>query len=133
MSISLETLALARKYTDEHGGGGSGRPIYYGTTAYWNAQTGLVSEEGAIYIYSDASSVDGGSGNTVNIPGMKIGDGAAYVVDLPFMSGSDAAVVENHIADSDMHTTSAEKDFWNNKVSAGISQSDPENLVLTNN
>lgn len=86
------------------------RPIYYDTEAGWNDQTNLVSEEGAIYIY------------TYEIAGetrfkMKIGDGNAYLIDMPFVI--------------DQPVTGLEKDFWNNKVSAFMSLLNEEELVLS--
>ena len=54
------------------------RHIYYDTTANWNAQATMISEAGAIYIYSDYSTVDG-----VSVPGIRIGDGKLR----PFLTG----------------------------------------------
>lgn len=80
------------------------------TTAEWQDLSNYQSKFGSIYIYTDYDVKDG-----VNIPAIKIGDGSAYVVDLPFMSCG---------------VTEEEKDFWNNKVSAVIDPYDSENLVL---
>lgn len=57
--------------------------IYYSNTAGWDGQPSLIAERGAIYVYSDhrTAVIDG---NTVTIPGMKIGDGSTYLIDLPF-------------------------------------------------
>ena len=84
------------------------KQVRFDTTANWNAQTTLVSEANTIYIYTD----HGTSSEGYDIAGIKVGDGLAYVVDLPFI---DEAVTE-HIADSNIHVTPAEKAFWNNKV-----------------
>lgn len=87
-----------------------GYEILAKTTAEWNALPGYVSKSGSIYIYTDYSKDD----QSRDIPALKIGDGLAYVVDLPFMAS----------------VTEADREFWNNKVSAAIHPTDNENLVL---
>lgn len=108
------------------------KPVHIDTTAHWNAQPRLVTKEGHIYIYSDFKLVNG-----VHIPGIKIGDGKAYLIDTPFVYTGDADVVEAkldaHIADMNVHVTPEEKDFWNNKVTGFISSGDAETLVLSKN
>lgn len=99
-------------------------PVYFDTKANWDAQTDLVGEEHAIYIYTDYQEKDG-----QNIAGIKIGDGSAYLIDNPFLD----TIYYDHIQDMDMHITSAERAFWNNKVRAYYSITDRETLVLTNN
>lgn len=74
------------------------------TSAEWAQLTTLVSREGEIYIYSDARS--DAQGNPV--PMAKVGDGNAYVVDLPFTSA-----VDLRITDADIQN-------WNNKVAVRI-------------
>ena len=102
------------------------RHIYYDTTANWNAQTTMVSEAGAIYIYSDYSTVDG-----VCVPGIRIGDGMAYLADLPFASQETLSILTRHINNTDIHITAREREFWNNKVTSVLDRLDAENLVLT--
>ena len=97
-------------YLLNQGGGGGTQEVYYNTTAGWNAQTTLVSQAGVIYVYSDYK-VEGGK----NIPNIKIGDGLAYVVDLPFMN---------------MDVTEAQKAFWNNKVTT-VDSVQNETLIFT--
>lgn len=79
------------------------------TTAEWNTSS-YVSKAGSIYIYTDYSQDEQGR----DIPALKIGDGNAYVIDLPFMAS----------------VTEADREFWNSKVSAAIHPFDSENLVL---
>lgn len=79
------------------------------TTAEWNAMPGYQSKSGSIYIYTDYT-VE----SEQTIPAVKIGDGMAYVVDLPMLTA----------------VTEADRQRWDNKVSAAISPIDPENLVL---
>lgn len=94
-------------------------PMYFGTTEEWDSQTTLVSEENAVYVYTDYKTIDG-----EQIAGFKVGDGLAYVVDLPFTD----AVMESHMNDTDIHVTSEEKAFWNAKVRGIVAG---ENLILT--
>ena len=93
--ISVETLILARKYTEkyvkEHGGGGGGGDgkeyVKYDTTAAWNARSSLTAERGILYVYSDHESyVDPNTGNTVYVPGIKVGDGTSLLSALPFIN-----------------------------------------------
>lgn len=91
-------------------GTGSGDKIMAKTTAQWAQETSLVSVYGGIYIYMDYRQESGD-----NIPAMKIGDGNAYVVDLPFFSTG---------------CTEADRQRWDNKVSAMLSPLDSETLVL---
>lgn len=77
-----------------------GNNIITKTTAEWNVLTSLVSEANTIYVYSDYKTVDG-----VDIPAIKIGDGLAYVVDLPFSTQS---------------ITQEQIDNWDEKVSVQV-------------
>ncbi len=97
-------------------------PIFYDTTANWNAHPELVSVAGYIYVYSDYQT-DGDD----NIPGIKVGDGNAYLIDLPFTD----SLYKEHIEDTVSHITSAERTAWNNKITCYISPTDPTNLIFT--
>lgn len=99
----------ATQLLNEGGGGGGDANIITKTTAEWNALTTLVSELDTIYVYSDFKTVDG-----VNIPAVKIGDGLAYVVDLPF---STRAITQEQIDD------------WDSKVKV---RTDGEKLIFEN-
>ena len=74
------------------------------TSAEWAALTTLVSMPGEVYVYSDGGT--DAQGNP--IPMIKIGDGNAYVVDLPFTTAIDFRI------------TQADIDNWNGKVSVRI-------------
>lgn len=89
------------------------------TTANWNAALGFVPLKGEIIIYSDYETktyTENGETVTKVIPNMKIGDGSAYVQDLPFVDESLRNLLIAHIQNGDIHTTLAEKTFWNSKV-----------------
>lgn len=83
------------------------RPVYYDSKQNWDDRRSLISEEGAIYIYTEED----------KDPRMKIGDGLAYLIDLPF-------VVDEHISQRD-------REFWDNKVSAYLDLGDPEQLIFS--
>lgn len=101
--------------------------IYYDTTENWNRQTSLVSQKGAIYIYSDYKLTD--EDIPKNIPGLKVGDGLAYVVDLPFMDTN----LQEHTDNTLIHISSEDRANWNNKIRCSLDENDQENLIFTNN
>lgn len=101
--------------------------IHFGTTAEWDAQPGLIGQAGHLYIYTDHDTVSG-----VNIPGLKIGDGNAYLIDNPFID-SNVSTVLNHINDTVIHTNQNEKNAWNAKVRCYIDENNNEKLVFTTN
>lgn len=93
------------------------------TTANWNNARGFIPMAGEVIIYDDYQKKtwqveEYGEivTKTENIPGIKIGDGQAYVQDLPFIDKDLRERLMNHINNIDIHTTLAEKIFWNNKV-----------------
>ena len=98
--------------------------IFYDTTANWAEQTTLVSTRGAIYIYSDYQDDNG-----TDIPGFKVGDGLAFVVDLPFVG----KLYNDHLADTVSHITAAERSAWNNKMRCYMDSTDTEKLIFTTN
>ena len=104
------------------------------TTAGWKSMITYVPKSGEVVIYTDYKVATLADGSTVNIPGIKIGDGNSYVVDLPFANDMSSAVVleelDKHIKDTTIHVTQAEKDFWNAKLNYDI---DNEELILTRN
>lgn len=95
------------------------------TTAEWEYWGRQQSQKGIFYIYTDAATVDG-----TEIPGIKIGDGLAYVCDLPFITDYLSQVLLNHINDRVAHITQGERQFWNNKVTSYINKENPNNLVF---
>lgn len=96
------------------------------TTANWNSQKTLISKKDVVYVYTDHESktVDG---KTMDIPGIKIGDGKAYLIDLPFTD----TLMMDHIRNSGIHVTQNEKNFWNNKVRCYIDATNDSNLIFT--
>ena len=93
------------------------------TTTHWNNARGFVPMAGEVIIYDDyqiktwqVEEYGEIVTKTENIPGIKIGDGNAYVQDLPFVDKDLRDKLMTHINNSEIHTTLAEKLFWNNKV-----------------
>ena len=101
--------------------------IRSGTKEYWDEQRSLIGEKNIIYVYTDHQTKTDTWGRVTNIPGIKIGDGKAYLIDLPFTDD----IYITHIKDMAMHCTQEEKDLWNNKVRAFVSRIDPTNLIFT--
>ena len=89
------------------------------TTANWNAARGFVPMAGEVIIYTDYDSYQkeiNGRIKTILIPGIKIGDGGAYVQDLPFVDEDLRDMLMDHINNMDLPVTLGEKTFWNNKI-----------------
>lgn len=103
--------------------------IRYKTTAEWDENLTLISSAGVIYIYSDhiTKEIDG---QTVVIPGLKVGDGTSYLIDLPFIDDGIAADFTEHILNNIIHVTPEDRDFWNNKVSASVVLNDEDYILV---
>ena len=102
-----------------------------GTTAYWNSQLSFIPPKDIIIVYTDGGTIEQ-DGETIPIPRIKIGDGNAYCVDLPFVDDNIIHQVEEHINNMDIHVTAQEKAFWNNKINIDNFLLD-ENLIFTRN
>lgn len=88
------------------------KEIFSNTTDGWNSNITLISKKDCLYVYTDYKKEDG-----KDIPAFKVGDGKAYLIDLPF---------------SYMGNVTAEQiEFWNNKVTAYVDDNDEENLILS--
>ena len=94
------------------------------TTANWDAAIGFIPMQGEIIIYTDHDTmlVDGVA---VNVPGIKIGSGNAYVQDLAFVGELERDVILDHIENTDIHVSSADKLRWDGKLNV-----DDENEVV---
>ena len=97
--------------------------ILYATTATWNSRPDLISSRGCIYIYSDYRQNEQGQ----NIAAMKVGDGLAYLIDMPFID----SLLYEHIADNIRHITQQEREFWNDKVRCYMSDVQDDILIFT--
>lgn len=100
-----------------------GCKVLYNTTEYWNSHHTMIAKRGYIYVYSDYKQ-DGDK----TIAGMKVGDGLAYLIDMPFID----EIYAEHVVDVVRHITSEERAFWNNKVRCYINtEINEENLIFT--
>lgn len=116
------------------------------TTENWNNAIGFIPLEGEVIIYSDyetktytVQEYGEEVTKTVNIPNIKIGTGNAYVQDLAFVDEKTREMLINHINNQELHTTLAEKLFWNNKINVDdaeeqiVGELENETLVLNRN
>lgn len=94
----------------------------------WDSQTLLVSEKDTVYFYTNYKTKTLGNDTVQNIPGIKIGDGSAYLIDLPFIGQNPD--FEQHIRNTVIHITSQERTTWNDKVSCEVAQNDNQNLMF---
>lgn len=98
------------------------------TSAEWDSDLSLIGQKNTIYIYSDRDQKIDGQGNVTNIPGIKVGDGLAYLVDLPFID----QLFYRHIYNSDIHVTLGQKAFWNNKLNVDDDQEVVQDVLILN-
>ena len=97
--------------------------VLYGTTTEWNSQATLISQLDRIYVYTDYYTDSDGN----PVPGVKIGDGTAYLIDRPFIT----KILDEHLANQIVHITAAERLSWNNKVTCFIDPNNTERLVFS--
>jgi len=98
--------------------------ILFAPKADWDLDPTMVAETNTIYVYTDYTGYDGKS-----LAGFKVGDGVSYLIDMPFVD----QVYNDHINDSTIHITQAEREFWNNKVRCYLGGADQEEIVFTTN
>ena len=105
------------------------------TTARWNAARGMIPLEGEIIIYTDykeiTKEIDGEIRNIL-IPGIKIGDGRAYVQDLPFIDEELRDRIMAHINNNDIHVTVMDKLKWDNKLNVNDNQEIVNGALILN-
>lgn len=90
------------------------------TTENWNTKTEFVPMRGEIIIYTDHATIKDDFGIDINVPGVKIGDGNAYLIDLPFV-GDEVRYqllmeLRRHEENPVIHVTQGDRDFWNAKL-----------------
>lgn len=106
----------------------NGIKVEIGSTVEWQARLNYTPNKGDILIYTDKETL---TDNTF-VPGIKIGDGLAYGIDLPFVGDDITEDLLTHINDTVKHITSAERTKWNNKITCEDTVSN-EILILTRN
>ena len=102
------------------------------TTEGWNSNPGYIPKRGEIVIYTDHIIRQDDLGNDIFYPGIKIGDGNSYLIDLPFIDDASRyeglQTLKEHTNDRVAHVTQEDRDFWSNKLNFNL---DGEELVLT--
>lgn len=106
----------------------NGKTIEVGTTEEWQSKIGYIPNKGDIILYTNKTVIN----NTTTIPGIKIGDGLAYGIDLPFVGDDIAADLLSHINNTTAHITAEERIKWNNKINCDDNIAG-ETLILTRN
>lgn len=99
--------------------------IEFDTTAGWGSKLNKIGDINTIYVYTDYQQDEDGN----NLAGLKVGDGQAYLIDLPFID----SIYYDHVRDTDIHITAEERVKWNNKVTCYHSLTDAETVVFTTN
>lgn len=94
------------------------------TTERWNANRSFIPLRGEVIVYTDHGQMEDGQGNTINVPGVKVGDGNAYLIDLPFV-GDDTQhqilqELRDHTGNTAIHVTQQDRQFWNNKLNCQV-------------
>ena len=118
--LELEGLKTYDKLLKKH------IPII-GTTAYFEGVKTTVPPKGQLVIFSDLRSIEitnsDSSKSTITSAGIKVGDGIKTIEQLPFIDW----FYWDHINDKNIHVTSEQKKFWNNKITCKV---DDETLNL---
>ena len=102
---------------------------YSRTKSDWDSDRTLISEKDVLYIYSDYKVIQN-EDQDFYIPGIKLGDGKTYLIDLPFLNNINSDIdkqILQHVKNKDIHITSQQRLFWNNKLNLTM---DNENLVF---
>lgn len=97
------------------------------TSEQWREAGRAISKKGTFYVYSDGFNQDGQL-----IPRIKLGDGMAYISDLPFLDSYLLNEIFEHINDNVRHVTQQERLFWNNKLNVDDNQEIVENSLIFN-
>lgn len=101
--------------------------FYSDTVEGWKSKIHYVAEKNTMYIYIDYKKDED---QDFYIPGIKLGDGKTYLIDLPFLNNINSDIdkqILQHVKNKDIHITSQQRLFWNNKLNLTM---DNENLVF---
>lgn len=106
--------------------------IENGTASYWQERRTYVPPKGTLVVFLDAKTISGGR----TVSKLKIGDGKAYVVDLPYIDDDVMSKLNEHVTNPIIHVTQTDRNRWDNKVSC-YETYDPESeevhLIFTKN
>ena len=104
------------------------RIVSENTVEGWAQTPTYVPKQGEIVLYTNYAQDDQGN----PLPAIKIGDGSAYIADLPFVNDDLRNDLNAHINDTTVHITNAERSFWNNKLNYEYDLGE-ETLILNRN
>lgn len=99
------------------------------TVEEWNSDKNLISQKGTLYIYNNYKVIKDEDDNEIFLPGIKLGDGKAYLIDLPFLNTDplDEQILD-HINNNVIHVSLEDRRFWNNKLN--LVQPESQTLIL---
>ena len=101
------------------------------TTAGWNDNPQYLPKAGEICVYTDHITVQDDQGHDVVFPGIKIGDGNSFLIDLPFADDGTRYLVlqrlSQHEQNMAIHVSPEDRVFWNNKLNYDVAE---EELIL---
>ena len=86
------------------------------TTKTWAAKTDYIPDAKTICVWSDYKVAEDGN----YIPGIKIADGKAYAVDLPFVTDWLETLITDHINNASVHVNKSTVDSLVDTVAEGI-------------
>ena len=134
LKTSLQSIPLPTQVSELFNDAGyitsSQIPVESNTKSYWTSQISYVPAKGTIIIYEDYAT----NSDNENVPNFKVGDGNAFVVDLPFVADDLREAFQTHVNDTTIHVTPQEKSSWNDKVRCYIDGNiSYENLIFTTN
>ena len=106
--------------------------VYYSKKkSEWDADRDIIAEKDTLYIYSDYKTIQK-DGKQLLIPGLKIGDGVSYLIDIPFVNNLNSEFEDlllDHINNKVIHVSAYDREFWDNKLNLDLDLQD-ENLIL---
>ena len=106
--------------------------VYYSKKkSEWDADRDTIAEKDVLYIYSDYKTIQK-DGKQLLVPGLKIGDGVSYLIDIPFVNNINSEFEDlllDHINNKVIHVSAYDREFWDNKLNLDLELQD-ENLIL---
>lgn len=112
--VNIDKRNKEIKLSVEKAGSGYARAMV-DTTENWNLKPTFIPSKGLFIVYADHGSIIR-EGEIIKVPGIKVGDGMAYLIDLPFIGEDWYGVLRDHIQNTDIHVSQEEKTFWNEKL-----------------
>lgn len=101
------------------------------TKEEWNLNPSLISKKNVLYFYTNFKTIQKDNEQII-IPGIKFGDGKAYLIDLPFLNDNSyfEDMLLDHINNHLIHVSNEDRLFWNNKLNLNLQE---QNLILNRN